>query len=150
MTDTVAAASLAVLAAFAFIALLVVLPLIRDVRRAVSRIDAALARYEQDIGPLLAQARLTLVEMQRGAAKVQSITGRVDRVVQLLDQADRVLSGVRVTVGRSVTPPVATAAAVLAGVGQAIRYLFSSKSVDGDHDEGEWNHTPPVGGTRDG
>lgn len=150
MTDTIAAWSLAALAAFAFITLLVVLPLVRDLRRAVSRIDAALARYEQDLGPLLAQARLTLVEMQRGAARVQSITGRLDRAVALLDQADRVLSGVRVTVGRSVTPPVATAAALLAGVRQAVRYLFSSRPVDGDRDEHEWNHTPTVGGTRNG
>lgn len=150
MTDIIVASSLAALAAFAFIAILVVLPLVRDLRRAVSRIDAALARYEQDIGPLLAQARLTLVEMQRGAARVQSITGRLDRVVQLLDQAERLMSGVRVTVGRSVTPPVATAVAVLAGLRQAVRYLFSSKPVDGDRDAGEWNHTPTVGGTRNG
>ncbi|HET6781397.1 MAG TPA: hypothetical protein VFH67_04825 [bacterium] len=150
MTDTVIAASLAALAAFAFIALLVVLPLVRDLRRSVSRIDAALARYEQDLGPLLAQARLTLVEMQRGAARVQSITGRLDRAVQFLDQADRLLSGVRVTVGRSVTPPVATAAAVLAGVRQAVRYLFSSKPVDGDRDGSDWNYTQTEGGTKNG
>lgn len=150
MTDSIIAASLAVLVAFAFITLLVMLPLIRDLRRAVSRIDSALARYEQDLGPLLAQARLTLLEMQRGAARVQSITGRLDRAVQLLDQADRVLSGVRVTVGRTVTPPVATAAAVLAGVRQAVRYLFSSRSSDEGREDGEWNHTPTVGGTRDG
>jgi len=150
MTDTVVASSLAALAAFAFIALLVVLPLARDLRRSVSRIDAALARYEQDLGPLLAQARLTLVEMQRGAARVQSITGRLDRAVQLLDQADRLLSGVRITVGRSVTPPVATAAAVLAGVRQAVRYLFSSKPVDGHRDGSDWNHTPTEGGTKNG
>lgn len=145
MTDTIVAASLAVLALFAFIALLVALPLVRDLRRAVSRIDAALARYEQDLGPLLAQARLTLVEMQRGATRVQSITGRLDRAVQFLDQAERLMSGVRITVGRSVTPPVATAAAVLAGVRQAVRYLFSSKPVDEAHADGDWNHTRTVG-----
>jgi predicted PurR-regulated permease PerM len=150
MTDSIIAASLAVLVAFAFITLLVMLPLIRDLRRAVSRVDTALARYEQDIGPLLAQARLTLLEMQRGAARVQSITGRLDRAVQLLDQADRLLSGVRVTVGRTVTPPVATAAAVIAGVRQAVRYLFSSRASDEGRDDGEWNHTPTLGGTKNG
>lgn len=151
MTDSIIALSLAVLAATAVLALAFAIPLVRELRRTMSRVNAALARYEQDLGPLLAQARETLSEMQRSAARVQAITGRVDRTVQLLDQAGRVLSGMRVTVGRSVVPPVATAAAVIEGVRQAVQFLFSSKAPDGRRDENwERDHSPTGGGSRDG
>ena len=149
MTDTIIALSLAVLAATALLALLVAVPLVREVRRTASRVNAVLTRYEQDLGPLLAQARQTLSEMQRGAARVQSITGRIDRTVQLLDQAARVLSGVRITVGKSVAPPVATAAAVIEGMRQAVQFLFSRKAA-AERQTWEEYQTPKMGGSRNG
>lgn len=137
MIETILALSAAILAACALIALAVTIPLVRVMRRTASRVDAVLARYEQDLGPLLVQARQTLLEMQRGAARVEAVTGRLDRAILVLDQVSRLLSGVRVTVGRTVTPPVATAAAVIEGVRQAVQYLFGSRVSDGKREE-DW------------
>lgn len=131
MTETVLAVSAAVTAAAAVIAVIVVIPAVGQLRRTAARVERLITRYDEELGPLLVQARHTLIEMERGAAKVEAITGRIDRASHLLDQLNRMLAGVRLTVGKTVTPPVATVAAAVEGVRQALHFLFGGRPSDG-------------------
>lgn len=134
MADAVLAGSVVVIAVAVVAGAAVFIPALRQVHRTAARFEALVARYEDEVGPLVAQAKMTLAEMERSAAKVETVTRGIDRAVQVVDSLARIMAGVRITVGRTI-PPVATAAAAVEGVRQAVQYLFGARTHDGRRSE---------------
>ena len=136
MVETIVAAGVAVIAVALLVGAAFLIPAVRQVRRTAARVETLIVRYEEELEPLVTQARRTLAELQRGAGTVEAITGRIDQVIHVLDQVSGLLAGVRVTVGRTVTPSVATVAGAVEGIRQALHFLFKERAPDGKKTSG--------------
>lgn len=127
MADILLTASLGVIAIAFAAAVLVLIPAIRQFQRTTARVERLAIRLEEELDPLVAQARHVLGELQRSATSWEQLTGRVDQAIRVIDRLNLLLSGLRLTVGKAAGRRVATAAAAVEAVRRTLRYIRERK-----------------------
>ena len=127
MADILLTASLGVIAVAFTAAVLVLIPAIRQFQRTTARVEWLTIRLEEELDPLVSQARHVLGELQRSTSSWDHLTGRLDQAIRVIDRLNRVFSGLRLTVGKVAGRRVATAAAAVEVVRRTLRYIREEK-----------------------